>query len=657
MALCGNHQPADVVVPFEHAQLLTRLRALLYKDSLETRELQLAETARVMSEVLSLIPGLVAELADFAGEQSGPTHLRLIFSANELALLPFELANAASAFPGAGQSLALQAQVPMCITREVRRVSYGPVEWPTTPKILVAVSSAGGAVPADAHLLALRKVIEPWMFHYDEGNQAEWQQRIEEHLTVIPRASVETLLQACASGVYTHVHLLAHGVPVDRDDGRHYGLALHGSQDPDSIDIVDGARLATLLRPNAKAKMDTLVRPAVVTIAACDSGNIGSVIGAGASIAHSLHEAGIPLVIASQFPLSFAASVVMVQVLYDGLLGGFDPRLLLIDVRRQLKVRVPGTHDWASIVAYASFPPDLDRQLVKMRINRAARSIEAALNYADRITQSMWKTLRQTTSRRGTGSGTVTGTGQGPEKALVLDSAKEKLKNAMARMQAVLGSKDSERSLIYGLLASAEKRKAEIFWRAADVFAGSDTDRIGMYRDEALSSLEHSRDYYALAFQSARSESWALVQGMALTAVLDGVVRIKPDEWELARLLSEEDLKLGEPQSISATPDLRQRQAWAHSNLLELYLLHLLGGTGRPPLRDDHLEEVVRVAGRDATEIHSIRRQLSRYVEFFPEVRLEAAMRKNQVREPQWDAVVISAREMFSRLPEPASFS
>src|SRR5258708_31987563 len=73
MALCGSHEPADVSVPFDHSELLTRLRTLLYKDSQETRELQLADTARAMSKVLAAVPGLVADLADSCGAaQPGP---------------------------------------------------------------------------------------------------------------------------------------------------------------------------------------------------------------------------------------------------------------------------------------------------------------------------------------------------------------------------------------------------------------------------------------------------------------------------------------------------------------------------------------------------------------------------------------------------------
>ena len=46
---------------------------------------------------------------------------------------------------------------------------------------------------------------------------------------------------------------------------------------------------------------------------------------------------------------------------------GQDPRTLLNDVRWQLKMKLPKTHDWASIVAYASVPSDFPDQLIKTR--------------------------------------------------------------------------------------------------------------------------------------------------------------------------------------------------------------------------------------------------------------------------------------------------
>ena len=223
---------------------------------------------------------------------------------------------------------------------------------------------------------------------------------------LLPNASVESLTDACASGSFTHVHLLAHGVQYEKGDDHRFGIALHKAGSPTGVDVVDGERLACALRTHVEQGGGELSRPTVVTLASCDAGNVGSVVAAGASIAHELHLGGIPLVVASQFPLSITGSIHMVQTLYDGLLWGKDPRLVIDDLRRTLKVQVPKTHDWASIVAYATFPDDLEKQLSRVRIEQADRSMNAALNHADRATSYMskwyvkkWTALKKTLAR------------------------------------------------------------------------------------------------------------------------------------------------------------------------------------------------------------------------------------------------------------------
>ncbi len=604
LALCGSLPAETVQFPFEHSQILIRLRALQYRESRETRELQLVDTAKALGDVLSTVPGLIAELAASFGRREPITHLRLILSANELALLPFELANAPAGSPGAGQQLALQSQVPLCITREVRRAVREHLEWPPPPDLRILFAAASpegvGQVPLDAHLLALLKVIEPWVYHYLPEERRE---RVGRHLTILPQASVESIQKACAGVQYTHVHILAHGLPVDKAGDRRFGLALHDSRDPKRSDIVEGARLASLLR----------IKPAVVTLAACDAGNVGSVAGAGASIAHSLHEAGIPLVVASQFPLSFAGSVVMTQVLYEGFLSGVDPRLLLNELYRQLQILVPDTHDWASIVAYASFPPDLDDQIGRIRVHQTKRRLDAALNYADRATRDA---TRDTQPRS-------------DERTKDLQSVLDRLAEARHRMEELLGEVPQQRVQIWALLGAAEKRLAEILARAG---------RYGVQDNRFAASLQKARDYYRQSFQADHTKSWCLVQMLALTAVVEGGDRVDRDLWNLARLLSRQELQRGD----------REAQAWAHANLIELHLLSVLlkdPPSDARPRALDHARALLELAGVNSFTVHSTRRQIARYLEFFESV------------QPQWQEVVHLAMDLVGSLPASSRFS
>jgi hypothetical protein len=88
-----------------------------------------------------------------------------------------------------------------------------------------------------------------------------------------------------------HMGILAHGQRMETRD--QYGLALCSDRDPTTSDLVDGEALATALTAHDSMGA-TRARPTLVSLATCDSGNAGSVVTAGGSIAHALHAGGIP---------------------------------------------------------------------------------------------------------------------------------------------------------------------------------------------------------------------------------------------------------------------------------------------------------------------------------------------------------------------------
>ncbi|HEX4949771.1 MAG TPA: CHAT domain-containing protein [Blastocatellia bacterium] len=635
LALCENHAAVTLHLPFEHNQFLHRLRALGYKLQEESRLFQLQDTARTLGEILATIPGLTAESNRSISDKEALTHLRLIISASELALLPFELAISPNGLPGAGQHLLLQPQTPICLTREVRRVPGEQLQWPTKPRILFVAASPRGAgpIPVESHLLALRRVIRPWVRYYDSDDPQMRRKRVEEHLVFLPNASVEAIEDACATGRFTHVHILAHGIEhTETYDSRFY-LALHQAGNPDELDRVSGARLATALRAALREDQRGLSCPAVVTLASCDSGNVGSVAGAGSSIAHALHEAGIPMVIASQFPLSFAGSVQMVEVLYDGFLCGEDPRLLLHDLRRRLHAQFPQTHDWSSLTAYATLPPDIDRQLEKAQIAQAKRGINAAFNHADEATR---RAFAKGTTRTGLKLSYLEPTPTSDaETRKVLKNGQQKIEAAKRRLERLAPRIPSERIEILGLMASTEKRQAET------VYSAKLLDQ-EMNPKESRELLRRAKDHYWQAF--LQGSSWTLVQYLSLAVILkhfyplpgdapseqlsaeandaekadrvDG--HLIEDLWIYARVLSRNDLYSGN----------RLNAIWAHGNLIELYLLAKMLRLDRlhlthkkaDQLAQEHADELLASAERNSFEVYSTRRQIFRYVSWYSEI-------------------------------------
>src|SRR4029077_1588486 len=130
-------------------------------------------------------------------------------------------------FPGAGQSLFLQSQSPLCVTREVRRVAESQLHWlPTKPRILFAAAAPPdvGAVPVESHLLALRRLVDPWLRYYDSADVDQRRKQVERRLVFLPHATADALEKACATGGFTHVHILAHGVEARDGYDTRFGL-------------------------------------------------------------------------------------------------------------------------------------------------------------------------------------------------------------------------------------------------------------------------------------------------------------------------------------------------------------------------------------------------------------------------------------------------
>ncbi|BCF94006.1 CHAT domain-containing protein [Paraburkholderia largidicola] len=622
IALCENHSAVTLHVPFEHNQMLYRLRALSYQLGPEAREFQMGDTARVLGQLLGEIPGLTADLnrqktsTSDGSTAEQVTHLRLIMSASELALLPFELATAPNGFPGAGQALSLQTEQPVCITRETRRVPQEYMRWPRRPHILFAFASPPDmeAVPAEAHLLALREALTPWLALSDDYDEEKRLAIVGKRLSVLPNASAESLEAACAKNDYTHVHILAHGIQTNTPYDSRFGLAFHSDRHPDGMEAISGDRLATILRTPRHNQPGRFTRPAVVTLASCNAGNVGSVTGVGASIAHALHEAGVPLVIASQYPLSFGGSVVFVKDMYEGLLWGEDPRKLVVGMRRRLHSYFKDKHDWASIVTYASLPPNFDAQLADARIQQSMDCISIALSIADRAMSAFL-----------TSDSLLPPTASSADKHAHRDAlarAQQQVTDAKARLQLAIDEYPEQEARILELLASTEKREAQMIYHSTQQGKFDPGSKEGL---QLINKLETSRNHYWSSYLKQRKSPSQLVQFLSLTLLLQHLGRLprpldQPDQdmtsiWLSAHVQSLNDADHGE----------QCTRAWAYGNLTELYLIarHI---DGLPPafcgdqITNKALEaarKLVSLTGSTSFEVFSMRRQVVRYLNWF----------------------------------------
>ncbi|MGB5158013.1 CHAT domain-containing protein [Desulfobacterium sp. N47] len=616
IALCGSDGPVTVYLPFEQRQLLSRLERLRYyvggnAIAPSQREAELRDLGEIIGLFFGQVPALLAELGNNRAERGKLVHLRLSLSAFELGLVPFETAIAPNGFPGSGSPLFLQSNIPITLTREVRRGQPLPVKWDRPPRILFIFASPGGlaTVPAENHLLALRRAIAPWVKVKDSVEDQV--KEVKKMITVLPEATLDQIRITCADTEFTHVHILAHGAPYDNNIDKHYGLALCSSSNPAEIDIVDGERLAIALTPERATTSTGRNRPTVLSLATCDSANVNSVLTLGGSIAHELHAAGIPWVFASQFPLWMRASTICTEVLYKRLLKGADPRCILYELRQRLRTSCPETHDWASIVTYATVPWNFEKQVDEFRDKQTRDRIEIKFARIDDLLNN-----RKSES---CADETVSS-----EMKVLSETIRKELKEWLD--DTTVPTTPKERSELLGVSAASEKRIGIAYHKLSD-------------KANKLQAYNNSCEFYRKAFQTDTTNSWVITQYLSMLAVIrqekgDGMTGLAEKYgqlWNAALLIIDMQLP------TLAGQDL----AWAYGTLAELELLESIyaGEEYKEETSKDlianYCKEIIETCEPDAFAVQSTERQFSRYTDIW----------KNE----KWDALAKAALAVLGK--------
>lgn len=618
IALCGADGPVTIRIPFEHRHLLMRLARLRYpqgKDPAtdDQRQAEIRDIGETIGSILSQVPALLTELGNANVENKKLIHLRLALSGLELGMIPFEAAVAPDGFPGSGSPLFLQMRTPISITREVRHGKQPPVDWTRPPRILFAFAAPDGLyVPAQAHLQALREAIDPWVQQKDNDN--ERLPEVKKLLTVLPNASLEQIRKECTKNEYTHVHILAHGATFKNAGEERYGLALCKELDQ-TTDIVDGERLAIALTAH-DASGTTRNRPTLVTLATCDSGNVNTVITPGGSIAHELNAAGIPWVIASQFPLWMKASAIAAKVLYNGLLKGKDPRWVLYELRQRLRTDSPGTHDWASIIAYSAVPWDFDKQVSRFRDQQTRRKMNVKFARIDELVGvdhkgEPSKPLDKLDANRIT------------ELESLCESIRCDLKKWHDELP-ITTENQKQKAERLGIGAASEKRIAIAYFLIKK-------------DDESIKAYETARDLYRAALEADPTNNWAITQHLSLMTILKNLngetdfAELRDDYgklWIAAHEISQWQYRNSKP----------EERIYALGTLAEL---HLLSPIYADEMEQKHAKSEIRrcckemreIVAADTFPLFSTKRQFRRYLNYW--------------RNPLWDDL---AREALKSL-------
>jgi len=627
LAIAGDTGAGVVTVPYEQAEFWRRLKQLRYESGdAEDRLAMLHATGVEMGKILGSVPGLPGALATDPNQQGTLIQLRITLSASELAMLPFELAKApVSATTTAENWLSIQTRPPVCVTRNIRTVSPEGVVWPNAPRILFIAGDEEN-VPYAEHREVLVAAIKPFQYPGDDDLAISNEGRREQFgklLTILKNPTLSEVFGECRDTEYTHVHILTHG-DLSETSPDAYGLVLRGPND--STEVVSGDQFASAL---TSVGANRIHRPTVVTVASCDSGNVGTVIMPGASFAHALHQAGIPLVVASQFPLSKEGSVPLASTLYRGLLWGQNPLVLLQQLRAELHARYTSSwHDWASLVVYEALPQALADQLETLRYFQTKRAINAVLERIDRAVKNVSEHPTQEALKK-------------------LDDDIEAAVNRLP----LKGQYGAECA---GIRASSRKRLAEAAFTLSSQGWRDPYDLL----DEA--HLDYERAARALMVveagpaQRVATLHWVLSQVESMALILGR----SPDEghWTAARLSAQMYLNHLDP----------EQRAWAHGSLAELYLIRL----GDPDLTEEkrkefsdqaveHARELARLyPRRDEFPVRSTRSQFRRYVDWWGTQRFASGLEPERLsRRKAWDeklGVIEVAKQLVSILQRDA---
>lgn len=631
LGLCGNFGATTLNVPWEHEQFISKVRELYYPsngsadvdhEQMQRRQDAINGVAREMAALLGSVPGL-AHGINGSPKSGAPTltHLRLVISAAELAMLPFELSKNIAGVPGGQENwLSLHTSSPVCITRHVRNVTHRSIKWPARPKILFIAASPSGKIPLKSHLQALIAAVKPWVKHFDAEDPQEIQKNTGEILTVLPDASMDKIIRACSENNYTHIHILAHGAEDTKSEGNPFGIALHDFKNHSKVEVVTGTRLATAICP-----FKDHPGPAVVTIASCNSGNTNSVVhSTGASFAHDLHKEGIPLIIASQYPLTFSGSIMLVEEIYGNLLWGADPLKALHNLRTKLyALKSNDNHDWASLVAYECLGDNMKDELTENAYLQVRLAIDRILDSVDQRIENCMKNK------------TVINSEFIESSFRHLDAVTKKFPESEAYQPEILG-----------LLGSAEKRKAECFYKTGSL-------------EESYKALLESRSFYDSAINKAllsrsnsklqNSSHWLITQYLVLCAVL----RCPCDNnlWHTAIQAAQTDVRFSKDQVV-----------WAHGSLAELYLLLLTREENELPVsivKDEiitkaksHVEKIKELTTADNFPIHSTSRQLRRHLNWWWKEDFQAVVSDKSCNKlsRRYDELIECAEELVNTL-------
>lgn len=436
---------------------------------------------------------------------------------------------------------------------------------------------------------------------------------------------------------FTHVHLLAHGIGPPRPDPNELfdinrkpesSTFLALEKEDGTIDRCSPEDLGRIFEADSP-------RPASFAIATCHSGEIDP-IESGGTLAHVLHAAGVPVVLASQLALTQEGSDELITTFLAGIINGDDPREAFGACRDALSEKADKTYyDRVALVGYIHVDGGPEKRLQQKQFKVALARLKAASNHAKKRVEEVLPQMEGSEK------------GLSPEQRSEAEEIAARFASVRKRLSKLelkpeLDPGKDPREELYGLQASSLKREAEAAWDLGQALSG---DESKVWLERSRDALRDATDAYARAATWSRDHHWSWVQWLVLEAVTKGSLDGREDEWIVSRVASLDAVQWQAPtKADSKERKAVQKQAiWALGSLVELCLLSPMIGRG-DALEEgkEYLDQLVKGCAdiRDKSPIQSTLDQLGRYETWWGP-------------DPEWPlpaAVVKQARALHSHL-------
>ncbi len=249
---------------------------------------------------------------------------------------------------------------------------YLDVQRPYTPlplepplRILVVMSEPEGFVGLD--LQRERALIE-----------STWAQQGDVEVDFMENATMLALQDRLSEEKWHVLHYMGHGA-FDEASGR--GVLVLEDQRQQGV-MVDGTTLGILLRDASSLRL--------VFLNACETARVGQQQGLDpfAGVAAAMVLAGVPAVVAMQFPITDQAAIQFSQRFYPLLARGYPVDEAVAEGRRAIRLANASTLEWGTPVLFMRAP---NGEIFKVARRRATRELAEEVNGVDKTLEPLYR--------------------------------------------------------------------------------------------------------------------------------------------------------------------------------------------------------------------------------------------------------------------------